>query len=141
MMRKLPESFGPVVLLVDQASISAYADATLDYNPVHLDPAFAARTPFGQVIAHGTLSLNLIWQAIEAAAGWPDGHEFQLDVKFLLPVIVGDTVTARGSLIRGSGSDYSVSVTNQNGRTVIEGTASLHPVANIATPELRLREA
>ncbi len=47
---------------IDQAAINAYARITDDFNPIHTDPTFAATTPMGGVIAHGTMSLNLIWQ-------------------------------------------------------------------------------
>jgi len=48
---------------IDMAAILAYAEITGDFNPIHVDPAFAATTAMGGVIAHGTLS-----------ARWRPGH-------------------------------------------------------------------
>ena len=47
-------------VLVDQARIQAFADATLDQQWLHTDPARAAKGPFGGPIAHGLLSLSLL---------------------------------------------------------------------------------
>ena len=56
----LPEILQEISLRADRQAILAYAELTGDFNPIHVDPEFAAKTPMGGVIAHGTLSLNLI---------------------------------------------------------------------------------
>ena len=48
-------------VLVDQARIQAFADATLDQQWIHTDPQRAAKGPFGGPIAHGLLSLSLLF--------------------------------------------------------------------------------
>lgn len=46
---------------IDQARISAFADATNDHQWIHVDPERAAREmPDGKTIAHGYLTLSLI---------------------------------------------------------------------------------
>ena len=56
-------------LLVDQARIDAFADATEDRQFIHVDPTAAAQTPFGGTIAHGFLTLALLSRmAAEAKA-------------------------------------------------------------------------
>lgn len=114
---------------MDVATVHAYAVLTDDFNPIHVDPAFAATTPMGRCIAHGMLSLNLIWQwaapmLCDAARG-----EAELDVRFTRPVFVGDTVSARGSLAPPSESEpraiFAVTVENQSGETVISGELRL----------------
>jgi acyl dehydratase len=47
-------------LTVDQARISAFADATLDHQWIHVDVEAAAAGPFGTTIAHGFLTLSLL---------------------------------------------------------------------------------
>ena len=47
-------------LTVDQATIQAFADATHDWNFLHVDPEAAGKTEFGTTIAHGFLVLSLI---------------------------------------------------------------------------------
>ncbi len=47
-------------LEVDQATIDAFADATRDWNFLHVDPEAAAKTEYGGTIAHGFLALSLL---------------------------------------------------------------------------------
>lgn len=47
-------------LEVDQATINAFADATRDWNFLHVDPEAAAKTEYGGTIAHGFLALSLL---------------------------------------------------------------------------------
>ena len=45
---------------VDQARIALFAEATGDFNWVHVDVERAAKGPFGKTIAHGFLTLSLV---------------------------------------------------------------------------------
>jgi acyl dehydratase len=45
---------------IDQQRIDVFADATLDHQFIHVDPARAAKTPFGATVAHGYLMLSLL---------------------------------------------------------------------------------
>lgn len=47
-------------ILVDQARITLFADATGDHQWIHVDPERAAHGPFGTTIAHGFLTLSLL---------------------------------------------------------------------------------
>jgi acyl dehydratase len=52
------DEFGPSSwIVVDQARITAFADATGDHQWIHVDPERAAQGPFGQTIGHGYLTL------------------------------------------------------------------------------------
>ena len=112
-----------VALLVDEAAILRYAAVSGDYNPIHIDPEFASKTEMGGVIAHGTLSLNLIWQALERTLGRGGLDTVDLDVRFRCPVRVGDRIEAGGALDE-DGQRYRVWARNQDDINVIEGTAS-----------------
>jgi len=114
-----------VRLEVDMPAILAYAEITGDFNPLHVDPAFAATTPMGGVIAHGTLSLNLLWQAIGQTFGADAAASSTVDVRFARPVRVGDTVEAGGTQSPSQPGSFEVWVRNQDGVAVIEGTASV----------------
>jgi 3-hydroxybutyryl-CoA dehydratase len=110
----------PVSLTVDQAKIDLYAAVSDDFNPIHVDPAFAAQTAMGGVIAHGTMSLNLIWQSLARSLPELDMEGVTLDVRFLRPVRIGDTIASGGER-RGDGA-YDVWISNQRDEQVIAGT-------------------
>ncbi len=109
-------------LKVDDALIRRYAAMTRDGNPLHLDPAFAAATPMGGIIAHGTLLLAPLWQALEQTLGRERLAGIVLDIRFKRPVRPGDVITAGGTR-RRDGRSYDVWVEAADGTRVIEGTA------------------
>lgn len=45
--------------IVAEADVMQFADLSGDHNPLHVDEAFAAKTPFGQRVAHGMLSASI----------------------------------------------------------------------------------
>lgn len=123
----LPTELDPASRLVDRASIRAYAEVTGDFNPIHLDPEFAARTPMKGIIAHGMLSLNMIWQALSKTLGADAIARIDIDIRFIKPVREDDTVTGSGRLMADGTDTYEVWVENQAGEKVITGTATLRP--------------
>ena len=112
-----------VGLTVSEDEINQYAAITDDYNPIHLDADFAGRTPMGGVIAHGTMSLGLIWQMLRRNFGRERLATAELSIRFTRPVRPGDRVSAGGKA-EEDGS-ISVWVRNQDGAEVIVGSARL----------------
>jgi acyl dehydratase len=90
-------------ITVDQARIDAFAEATEDRQFIHVDPAAAARTPFGGTIAHGFLSLSLLSRMAAEATLLPDRLKMAINygfdrVRFLAPVQSGKRVRGRFTL-------------------------------------------
>jgi acyl dehydratase len=91
-------------LLVDQARVNAFADATEDHQWIHIDVEAAKSGPFGQTIAHGYLSLSLIpflagglMPPVEGISG---GINYGSNkVRFPTPLPVGKRVRAFSTLI------------------------------------------
>lgn len=116
----MEQTLQPVTLKVDMAVIRAYAALTDDFNPIHLDPDFAATTPMGGVIAHGTMSICLLWSAIFRGFGATAG-ELDLDVRFVRPVRIGETLTAGGAPDPADPARLNVWVRNENGEDRLVG--------------------
>lgn len=113
----------PIALDVTAEVIDKYAAITNDYNPIHVDPEFAATTPMKGVIAHGTMSLALIWQALRRDFGAARCATAALDIRFIKPVRIGDRLTVRHHPKEDGSLD--VRVENQDGDPVITGSARL----------------
>ena len=78
----MPRELTSVPFSVTQDSIRTYAEITGDYNPLHLDEEFAAKTPMKGVIAHGTMSLSLIWQSLTATFGIEHLKDLSVTIQF-----------------------------------------------------------
>lgn len=112
-------------LRIDQQVIAAYAELTGDFNPIHLDPEFAAKTAMGGVIAHGTMSVGLIWQALEKTLGTQSLSHIDLDIRFIKPVRLDDHLIAGVQRQPGNKDTYDVWVReSRDGESRIVGTAT-----------------
>ncbi|MCF5166764.1 MaoC family dehydratase [Pseudomonas congelans] len=90
-------------LTIDQQRINLFADATGDFQFIHVDPVRAAQTPFGATIAHGFLSLSLIPQLMEGIMVLPKGLKMAVNygmdsVRFVQPVTVNSQVRLKVQL-------------------------------------------
>ena len=121
----MDKTLKPASRHVNFQSILNYAAVTNDYNPVHVDKEFAAKSPMGGIIAHGTMSVALIWQALKNTLGVDALDRVHLEIRFVRPVRIEDTVTGGGELRSGASNIYDVWVKNQKGEDVIRGTATL----------------
>lgn len=85
-----------IVRTVDQRTIDAYASASGDFNPIHVDPDYAKGGPFGRTIAHGLLTLAYVAEMLNR---WSDGafdENGEIDIAFVGPVFAGDVVEVTG---------------------------------------------
>ena len=71
--------------------IAAYAEASGDHNPIHLDEDFARTVGLPGVIAHGMLQMGFMATVAAQAAGGPDRLR-RLYCRFAGMVVPGDTV-------------------------------------------------
>ena len=122
----------PVVeKLVTQAQIEKYAAAAGDFNPIHLDPEFAAASQFGGTIAHGMMIAATISEAMTSVFKTAWLSSGRLKLRFKAPVFPGETVTAFGrvkkvrELDAGSEIVCSVGVRKPNGTVAITGDATV----------------
>ncbi|MBV4486738.1 MaoC family dehydratase [Pseudomonas sp. SWRI153] len=91
-------------LTIDQARINLFAEATGDFQFIHVDPVKAAQTPFGSTIAHGFLSLSLMPKLMEDILVLPEGVKmvvnYGLDsVRFIQPVKVDSKVRLKVDMV------------------------------------------
>lgn len=91
---------------VTQAMIDKFAEATGDYQFIHVNPEMAAKTPFGGTIAHGFLTLSLM-PMLAAKSGAPRIEGMKMGVnyggnktRFITPVRSGKRVRGRFKLVK-----------------------------------------
>jgi acyl dehydratase len=96
--------------------IADYAEASGDYNPIHLDDDFARSVGLPGAIAHGMLQMGILATVASQAAGGPDRLR-RLSVRFAGMVVPGDTVTF-GAEPDGKGK-LELTAVNQRGEAVL----------------------
>ncbi|HEX3606112.1 MAG TPA: MaoC/PaaZ C-terminal domain-containing protein [Candidatus Dormibacteraeota bacterium] len=88
----------PLARRVTQDQINAYADASGDHNPIHVDEAFARMVGLPGTIAHGMLDLGIL---VDAVARWAGGSDRvrSIGCRFSKPLLPGDTLTCTGTVV------------------------------------------
>lgn len=114
---------------VTDALIRQFAELSGDFNPIHLDEEFAAKTRFGKRIAHGMLSGAFISAVL--------GYEFRerkivylsQTMKFTAPTFIGDTITTTSTVTRVREEKNIVfletTCTNQDGEITVRGESAI----------------
>jgi 3-hydroxybutyryl-CoA dehydratase len=115
--------FPAVTHVVDQSAIDAYAELSGDFNPLHVDPDYAAAGPFGSIVAHGPIGLQTVFEAVAAWLGvdrMPPG--VLVEVAYRRPVRVGDAITCTGGDPADHAGALAVQATcvNQRGEEVLQ---------------------
>jgi acyl dehydratase len=128
---------------VSRERIAAFADATDDHQWIHLDAERAAReSPYGDVVAHGYLTLSLI-PALRAAAVTIEGIGMAINyganrVRFPSPLVAGRRVRGEFTLAAFEPIEGGAQVTLQ-AVVVEEGAAKPCCAAELVTRLYRVR--
>ena len=114
---------------IGDEDIRAFAEASGDHNPLHLDEEFAKQTRFGRRIAHGMLSASLISAVIANELPGEGSIYLGQTLQFVAPVFLDDTVTARVTVasIREDKPILKLETVcaNQRNEVVIRGEATV----------------
>jgi 3-hydroxybutyryl-CoA dehydratase len=116
---------------ITEGDIELFARVTGDFNPLHLDHAYAEKTIFKGRIAHGLLSVGLISALLGNILPGHGTIYLSQEVKFLAPVRIGDTITARVEVIElipeKNRAQFRTTCVNQEGKLVLDGLAWTMP--------------
>ena len=117
----------PIKKLITMKQILMYADASGDYNPIHIDEEFAKNSQFGRNIGHGMMVAATISELMVknfAEAWYKTG---KMKMRFKSPVYPEDEIQTSGSITKseqvGTATRItcSVQIVRQNGDTIISG--------------------
>jgi acyl dehydratase len=78
-----------------QADFDEFAALSGDDNPIHVDPAFAAKTKFGRTVAHGMLLYGTILQVLGERLPGPGTVQQSQELIFPSPTYVGEEVSVQ----------------------------------------------
>lgn len=116
---------------VTETDIYLYAGITGDFNPAHVNEAYARNTFFKTRIAHGMLTAGFISAIIANQLPGPGTIYMKQELSFLAPVRIGDTITARVEVLELLAEKNRVRLkticSNQDGVTVLTGEGLVSP--------------
>lgn len=111
---------------ITEYDIYGFAGITGDFNPLHVDQEKAKELFFGKRVAHGMLTASFLSTVIAGQLPGPGTIYMEQEVRFLKPVYIGDTITARveiEKLLDKGRARLKTTVVNQTGELVVDGTA------------------
>lgn len=114
-------------LTLTEKHVKGFAEMTGDYNPLHFDGAFVAKTKFKQLVVQGGLTTGLLHALVAMDMPGPGTVFLSQNWKFTAPVFIGDTITAEAEVLSVHASkpvtQLKIRVARQTGETVLEGEA------------------
>jgi acyl dehydratase len=118
---------------ITETDLAMFSAVSGDFDPIHVDEEYAKRSQFGRRIAHGGLAMSLLSttasvisrRAVERGSKGVSVSLGYDRIRFLAPVFIGDTLTARyvvETLDAERGRSLAkVEVVNQRGETCVAG--------------------
>lgn len=118
--------------------VAAFARLSGDYNALHVDTEFAARTEFGAPVVHGFLHASLLSTLVGMRLPGRGALYLSQAIDFSAPVFVGDTVEATATITSIDRETRIVNlkteIRNQHGETVLKGNARTKVLRLTAPP-------
>lgn len=107
--------------------VKTFAELSGDYNPLHFDESFVAKTKFKKLVVQGGLTTGLLHALVAMDMPGPGTVFLSQAWKFTSPVFIGDTITAEAEVMSKHETkpvtQLKIKVTRQDGETVLEGEA------------------
>lgn len=129
--------------MLTNKDIQLFAIMSGDVNPAHVDKEYAESDLFHKIVGHGMWTGSLISTVLGTELPGPGTIYLEQTFKFLKPVTIGDTITARVT-VASKNADKKIVVLNcvcinQHGKEVIRGIATvLAPVEKVKRKKIPL---
>lgn len=123
---------------ITETDVYLFAGISGDFNPMHVNEAFARQTPFKTRIAHVGLAQSLIAPVLGMKLPGLGTIAVEVSCRFKAPVFFGDTITASARVTEKMEKKQwvrmALSWTNQHGASIAEGEAVVMPPVKAPQP-------
>jgi acyl dehydratase len=112
-----------------QSDFDAFAELSGDDNPIHVDPAFSARTRFGRTVSHGMLLYSRLWALLRTRH--PGRRHAMQSLMFPNPAYAGEELAFRfsGAEAKGNGGTMAIEIRRiADGKVVLSGECLLEEI-------------
>jgi acyl dehydratase len=118
------EELAVLAVTPDALASARYANASGDFNPIHLDDGFARSVGLPGRILHGLYTMALVARAATEAAGGPE-HLRRLAVQFRGAAVPQEEITVSGTVTAREGRHVTLTVSvHQLGKAIIRGASA-----------------
>ena len=118
--------------LVDARIVDAFAVLSGDYNPLHTDDAYAAKTQFHGRVAHGMLLASFFSALVGMLCPGLRCLYLSQELRFKKPALLGATVVVTGTVAEKSEATkilmIKTVITNKEGVVLVEGKATVQVI-------------
>lgn len=112
-----------------EADVRAFAALSEDHNPLHLDPDYAAGTPFKKPVVHGVLLLGMFSRIFGNEYPGRGSIYLSQTAEFLRPAYIGQRITAKVSLQHYDATrrlgEFQTICLNEAGKKILSGKAEV----------------
>jgi 3-oxoacyl-[acyl-carrier protein] reductase len=134
-----------VVRTITEEDVRRFAELTGDYNPLHLDHAFAEASPYKDIVVHGMLGASLLSTLIGTELPGEGAVWVSQSFDFLHPVRLDDTLSVTGTVTATHATErlleMEARIVNQRDVVVLRGKGTVKvmapPEAPVAVPTTR----
>ena len=130
-------------MTVTAEQVRKYAEITGDYNPLHFDEEFVARTKFGKLVAQGGLTTGILHALVAMDMPGPGTVFLSQNWKFTAPVYIGDTITADAEVLSVHATkpvcQLRIAIRRDGGEVVLEGEAWCYTFDGSTGKQLEIR--
>ncbi len=135
-----------------QSDLDRFAALSGDDNPIHVDPAFSARTKFGRTVAHGMFLYSVVCSVLGSRLPGPGTLQIEQELMFPTATPTGEDVELRVEVTEvqptGGLADLSTLIIRPDGNPGLQGRTrvrlphtSLSLGADALVPALPIPEA
>ena len=121
-------------LTLTKEHVQKFAEITGDYNPLHFDEAFAAKTKFQRLVVQGGLTTGILNALVATDVPGPGTVFLSHNWKFTAPVFIGDTITAQAEVMSVHATkpvcQLSIRILRQDDEVVLQGEAWCYTVGS-----------
>ena len=116
-------------IVFTQEDVHTFARLTGDYNPIHFDKDYAAKTPYKKTVVHGMLAASAFSGVMGMHFPGEGSIVLQRDIKFIRPVFPGEKYVMRFKLTDIDHATHELTIKtvlkNEKGQVCINGVSRI----------------
>ena len=121
-------------IMITEKTVSDFSIISGDFNPLHMDENYAAKTKFKKRVCHGMLLSSFLSRLIGMYLPGKNALYFSQTVNFVSPAFINDSITVKGEIIDKSDATKIItvktSIMNQKNELLLNGESKVMVMNN-----------